>query len=75
MIQDKPLAATELERPAMALRTLPNGVRLLALPMPHLQSVSVGVFLRVGSRDETDCVSKKNSELHKVILHLSFVST
>ena len=38
MIQEKPLAATELERPAMALRTLANGVRLLALPMPHLQA-------------------------------------
>ncbi|AVT17488.1 peptidase M16, partial [Paracidovorax avenae] len=35
------------------LHTLPNGVRLLALPMPHVQSASVGVFLRVGSRDET----------------------
>ncbi len=35
------------------LRTLANGVRLLALPMPHVQSASVGVFLRVGSRDET----------------------
>ena len=35
------------------LKTLPNGVRLLAVPMPHVQSASVGVFLRVGSRDES----------------------
>jgi predicted Zn-dependent peptidase len=71
MIQDKPLAATELERPAMALRTLPNGVRLLALPMPHLQSVSVGVFLRVGSRDET---STSNGISH-VLEHMAFKGT
>ena len=35
------------------LKTLANGVRLLAIPLPHVQSASVGVFLRVGSRDET----------------------
>src|SRR5256885_6095526 len=71
MIQEKPLAATELERPAMALRTLANGVRLLALPMPHLQSVSVGVFLRVGSRDET---STSNGISH-VLEHMAFKGT
>src|SRR6476469_993894 len=41
------------ERTATVHRTLPNGVRLLAIPMPHVRSASVGVFLRVGSRDET----------------------
>ena len=41
------------ESTAITLHTLPNGVRLLAIPMPHVQSASVGVFLRVGSRDET----------------------
>jgi predicted Zn-dependent peptidase len=72
MIQDKPLAATELERPAMALRTLPNGVRLLALPMPHLQSVSVGVFLRVGSRDETSTSNFIIHVLEQMLLIGSF---
>lgn len=55
----------------MALRTLANGVRLLALPMPHLQSVSVGVFLRVGSRDET---STSNGISH-VLEHMAFKGT
>ena len=41
------------KRATIALHTLANGVRLLAIPMPHVQSASVGVFLRVGSRDET----------------------
>jgi predicted Zn-dependent peptidase len=53
------------------LETLPNGVRLLALPLPHLQSASVGVFLRVGSRDET---SESNGISH-VLEHMAFKGT
>ena len=53
------------------LRTLPNGVRLLAVPMPHVQSVSVGVFLRVGSRDETPAT---NGIAH-VLEHMAFKGT
>ena len=53
------------------LRTLPNGVRLLALPMPHVRSVSVGVFLRVGSRDET---ASTNGISH-VLEHMAFKGT
>ena len=55
----------------MALRTLANGVRLLALPMPHLQSVSVGVFLRVGSRDETPT----SNGISHVLEHMAFKGT
>ncbi|QHI96795.1 insulinase family protein [Xylophilus rhododendri] len=61
-------------RPGLAaavLRTLPNGVRLLAMPMPHLQSASVGVFLRVGSRDET---AASNGISH-VLEHMAFKGT
>lgn len=54
-----------------ALRTLPNGVRLLAVPMPHVQSASVGVFLRVGSRDETPA---SNGIAH-VLEHMAFKGT
>lgn len=32
--------------------TLPNGVTVFAVPMPHLASASVAVFIRAGSRDE-----------------------
>jgi predicted Zn-dependent peptidase len=53
------------------LRTLPNGVRLLAIPMPHVQSASVGVFLRVGSRDETPATNG----IGHVLEHMAFKGT
>lgn len=53
------------------LRTLPNGVRLMALPMPHVQSASVGVFLRVGSRDETPTTNG----ISHVLEHMAFKGT
>ncbi len=56
---------------AATLRTLPNGVRLLAVPMPHVQSVSVGVFLRVGSRDETPATNG----ISHVLEHMAFKGT
>jgi predicted Zn-dependent peptidase len=55
----------------ITLRTLANGVRLLAIPMPHVQSASVGVFLRVGSRDETPAT---NGVGH-VLEHMAFKGT
>ncbi|MET1116655.1 MAG: pitrilysin family protein [Comamonas sp.] len=57
--------------PAPILRTLPNGVRLLALPMPHVHSASVGVFLRVGSRDETPATNG----ISHVLEHMAFKGT
>src|ERR671913_214253 len=53
------------------LRTLPNGVRLLAIPLPHVQSASVGVFLRVGSRDETP----DTNGISHVLEHMAFKGT
>src|SRR6478735_8009497 len=58
------------ERTATVHRTLANGVRLLAIPMPHVQSASVGVFLRVGSRDETPATNG----LSHVLEHMAFTS-
>ena len=29
--------------------TLPNGLRVIAEPLPHLRSVSIGVWVRAGS--------------------------
>ncbi|RYF70025.1 MAG: insulinase family protein, partial [Comamonadaceae bacterium] len=55
----------------MVLRTLSNGVRLLVVPMPHVQTASVGVFLRVGSRDETPTT---NGVSH-VLEHMAFKGT
>ncbi|HEY8356619.1 MAG TPA: pitrilysin family protein [Ramlibacter sp.] len=53
------------------LKTLPNGVRLLAVPLSHVQSASVGVFLRVGSRDETAATSG----ISHVLEHMAFKGT
>jgi predicted Zn-dependent peptidase len=53
------------------LTTLSNGVRLLAIPLPHVQSASVGVFLRVGSRDETAATSG----ISHVLEHMAFKGT
>ena len=55
----------------MVMKTLANGVRLLAIPMPHVQSASVGVFLRVGSRDE----SPVTSGISHVLEHMAFKGT
>ena len=55
----------------ISVETLPNGVKLLALPMPYVQSVSVGVFLRVGSRDETPA----NNGIGHVLEHMAFKGT
>jgi predicted Zn-dependent peptidase len=67
---------SEVQSPAVQsaeaiLKTLPNGVRLLAIPLPHVQSASVGVFLRVGSRDETPGT---NGVSH-VLEHMAFKGT
>ncbi|MFL6691461.1 MAG: M16 family metallopeptidase [Ramlibacter sp.] len=53
------------------LKTLANGVRLLAIPLPHVQSASVGVFLRVGSRDETPA----SNGISHVLEHMAFKGT
>lgn len=60
-----------METTTPILRTLPNGVRLLALPMPHVRSVSVGVFLHVGSRDETPATNG----ISHVLEHMAFKGT
>ena len=51
--------------------TLANGVRLLAIHLPHVQSASVGVFLRVGSRDETP----ETNGIGHVLEHMAFKGT
>src|SRR5437764_15350150 len=56
---------------AAVIKILPNGVRLLAVPMSHLRSASVGVFVRVGSRDETPAT---NGVGH-VVEHMAFKGT
>jgi predicted Zn-dependent peptidase len=55
----------------IVLHTLANGVRLLAIPMPQVHSASVGVFLRVGSRDETPATNG----IGHVLEHMAFKGT
>jgi predicted Zn-dependent peptidase len=73
MAQGKRMSTVELAGPAQppVVRTLRNGVRLVAVRMPHVQSASVGVFLRVGSRDETPA----SNGIGHVLEHMAFKGT
>lgn len=50
---------------------LPNGVRLLLDPVPHVRSASVGVWIDVGSRNETEA----EGGLSHFIEHMLFKGT
>jgi len=65
------MALLSAEPSNIVLRTLANGVRLLAVPMPHVKSASVGVFLRVGSREETPATNG----IGHVLEHMAFKGT
>jgi predicted Zn-dependent peptidase len=67
----RPAAAAGTPSATPRLHTLANGVRLLAVPLPHLQSASVGVFFRVGSRDETP----HSNGISHVLEHMAFKGT
>lgn len=62
---------TPLSADSTCLTTLPNGVRLVALPLPHVDTVSVSVFVRTGSRDEP---LRLNGISH-VVEHMAFKGT
>jgi predicted Zn-dependent peptidase len=51
--------------------TLPNGVRVLALPMPQLRSACVSVFVRCGSAHE----GRAANGIGHVIEHMAFKGT
>ncbi len=51
--------------------TLPNGVRILSKNMPYARSVSMGVWVNVGARDE----SAAESGLSHMIEHMIFKGT
>ena len=51
--------------------TLPNGLRVIAEPLPHLRSVSIGVWVRAGSILE----SPRQNGLSHFIEHLAFKGT
>jgi len=53
------------------LVTLPNGVRVVALPMAHRQTAAVSVFVRTGSAHE----SAAENGISHVIEHMAFKGT
>jgi len=53
------------------LHTLPNGVTVLAVPMPQLASASVAIFIRAGSRDE----SADKAGVSHFLEHMAFKGT
>ena len=53
------------------LATLRNGVRVIALPMPHSSTASVSVFVRSGSAHET----RRLSGIGHVVEHMVFKGT
>ncbi|KPJ76992.1 MAG: hypothetical protein AMJ54_09480 [Deltaproteobacteria bacterium SG8_13] len=58
-------------RSAVNRTTLPNGVRILSKTMPYAQSVSMGVWVNVGARDE----SASENGLSHMIEHMIFKGT
>jgi predicted Zn-dependent peptidase len=57
--------------PPPLIETLPNGVRVVALPMPHVHTASVSVFVRVGSAHE----SRALNGIGHVLEHMAFKGT
>ena len=57
--------------PEATLATLSNGVRVIALPMPHLHTAAVSVFVRSGSAHETPALNG----ISHVIEHMAFKGT
>ncbi|MEF7613847.1 pitrilysin family protein [Aquincola sp. MAHUQ-54] len=56
---------------ATSIHTLANGVRVVALRLPHLASASVSVFVRTGSLHET----RRNNGISHVVEHMAFKGT
>lgn len=57
--------------PVVNKTTLANGVRILSMAMPHVRSVSMGVWVHAGARDESDA----ESGLSHFIEHMIFKGT
>ena len=51
--------------------TLPNGVRIVTEAVPHVQSVSIGIWVASGARDETP----KNMGISHFLEHMLFKGT
>src|SRR5580698_1181278 len=65
-MRPKALHAREIER-----TLLPNGVRVITERMPHVRSVSVGIWIGTGSREEAD----HETGLSHFVEHMVFKGT
>jgi len=65
------MQATNGSKQEIEMTTLHNGVRIITEPMPHLRSVSVGIWIGSGSRRETP---EQNGISH-FIEHMLFKGT
>lgn len=65
------MTATALESRDIETTTLPNGIRVISERMPHVRSVSVGIWVGTGSRHETP---RENGISH-FIEHMLFKGT
>lgn len=60
-----------MSEPEPRISTLPNGIRVVTDPMPHARSVTTGVWVAVGGRDEPAPISGASHFLE----HLFFKGT
>lgn len=71
MIKAEPFTSPAAALPAPVLTTLDNGVRVVTVPLPHLRSASVAVFVRTGSRNE----SARLNGISHFLEHMAFKGT
>lgn len=57
--------------PAPLVSTLPNGLRLIGIPMPHRHTLALSVFIRTGSLHE----SRRENGISHVVEHMAFKGT
>lgn len=57
--------------PDASVATLANGVRVVAIRLPHIESVNVSVFVRTGSSHE----SRRLNGISHVVEHMAFKGT
>ena len=57
--------------PETSVTTLANGVRVVVLPLPHVETVCASVFVRTGSRYE----SRRLNGISHVVEHMAFKGT
>lgn len=53
------------------LQTLPNGLKVITVPMPSLESVTVTIWMKTGSRNE----NSKNNGISHFLEHMFFKGT